>query len=100
MPKNAGDKKLRKMDRLSLLALLIAGIRILPLEILAAPSSPFVADTAGVLTDRAEPILAYYHTIPAYLNHIRDLFLKNAPKDEKPPASPSRPPAPGKSSKP
>jgi hypothetical protein len=100
MPKNAGDKKLRKMDRLSLIALLIAGIRILPLEILAARSNPFVADTAVVLTDRAEPILAYYHTIPAYLNHIHDLFLRKAPTDEKKSASPAGPPAPGENPSP
>jgi len=45
-------------------------------------------------------LISYYHTIPAYLNHIEDLFLKQAPTDEKKSASPTGPPAPGESSKP
>jgi hypothetical protein len=45
-------------------------------------------------------LISYYHTIPPYLNHLRDLFLKNALKEEKKSANPSGPPAPGESSKP
>ena len=45
-------------------------------------------------------LISYYHTIPAYLNHIQDLFLKKAPTDEKKSTSHAGPPAPGESSKP
>ena len=44
-------------------------------------------------------LISYYHTMPAYINHLRDVFLMTPPADEMP-AGPSGPPAPGGSSPP
>lgn len=88
---------LKKMSAAAWLAVMKAGAVLAGgLILLTASALPAAAQEAPALGN----YLAYHHTIPAYPNHIRDQFLKNAPKDEKPPASPSRPPAPGKSSKP
>lgn len=44
-------------------------------------------------------LISYFHTISAYINHIREVFLPQSPADEKS-AGPSGPPAPGESSRP
>jgi hypothetical protein len=43
-------------------------------------------------------LISYYHTIPAYINHIQDIFLGDNSKIKQP-EYPSGPPAPGKPSK-
>jgi hypothetical protein len=57
---------------------------------------------AGAILDRGGEgtLISYYHTIPAYLDHLRDVFLQHPAAEGKKPASPSGPPAPGDSSKP
>jgi hypothetical protein len=44
-------------------------------------------------------LISYYHTVPAYIEHIRKLFLKECPQSAQPQPT-SRPPAPGESSNP
>ena len=44
-------------------------------------------------------LISYYHTIPAYVNRIQNVFLKGETKAS-PPSPTSQPPAPGDSSRP
>jgi hypothetical protein len=44
-------------------------------------------------------LISYYHTIPAYIKRIEDVFLKSG-KEVKPAPSISMPPAPGEKARP